>query len=140
MGITKTPPSPPFTNEPKPSRRKEIESALQNLPALGPAELRDFAVKLTYAAANGIIQLTSQELTALKTIAQKSIPDAPKQINLNAKVQTEQVILTWLNNNQKNLGDTNRRIRKQSVIESKVVTSLQGFAETFSTEEEEDGG
>ena len=138
-GITKAPLEPPFENEVKLARREEIKAALSSVPPLGPAELAEFAVKMNWAAANGLVQLTAQEHTALRTISQKCIPDAPKQINLNAKVQTEQVILQWLTVNDKLLESTNKRVKEQSAIELDSLTKLEGFKAAFNTEEEEDG-
>lgn len=141
MGITKQPLNPPFDNEPKLSRKEEIEVALEQVDNLSPAQLAEFAVKLNLAAANGVIQLTSQEHTALKTISQKCIPDAPKQINLNANIKTEQIILGWCETNTTLRDETNVRIKEQSAIELESLAGLDGFRDSFAItgEEESDG-
>ncbi len=144
MGITKeVKECPDFVrDEPgeKLTREQEISNTLSTLPDLSPEELARFALKMNYAVANGMLPpLTSQELATLRTISQKCIPDAPKQINLNASVKTEQVILTWLGSNTDLLAATKARVIEQSALEVEQLEGLGDFKANFTTGETEDG-
>lgn len=104
----------PFPDDDKTlDRAREITDALGKMPDLSPGHMASLVTKMNHAVALGVIALKPQELTSLKTLSQKYIPDAPKQINLNAEVRTEQVILTWLNGNQ----DALQAFQDQAVID-----------------------
>jgi len=113
-------------------RKAKIDSVLKEVNDLSQEELAMFATKMNYAAANGMLPtLNQQEQAALRTLSQKFIPEVPKQINLNAKVKTENVILGFLENNDRLLNNTKMRVIEQSAIEIEQLASLEDFAENF---------
>ena len=116
----------------KTDRVKEIESVLDNVPVMNQSQLQDFALKMNYAIATGQLpSITAAEAAALKTISAKCIQDAPKQINLDATVKSEQIIMSFLQDNDKLLEVTNKRILKQSTLELEQLSRLDGFAANF---------
>lgn len=82
------------------TRAKKIASAVEMVPDVSPDDLATICTKMNQVASLGMINFSPQELASLKTLSQKYIPDAPKQVNLNATVKTEQVIMGWLEGNQ----------------------------------------
>ena len=82
------------------SRAREITDAINKMPDLSADDMAALATKMNHAVALGAVTLTNKESASLKILSQKFIPDAPKQINLNAEIKTEQVILGWLDGNQ----------------------------------------
>ena len=108
-------------------RAAEIQTAIDFLPDLSPLEMADFVTKINHAVMLGLITLTSNQTNALKTLSSKCIPDAPKQINLQAEVKTEAVILNWLQDNE-SLRDS-ALARGQDQLNSITVLELEGAVE-----------
>ena len=103
-------------------RATEIQSALESLPDLSSADMAALATKVNQAVLMGQLTLKSNEAAALKTLSSKYIPDAPKQINLQAEVKTESVILGWLQDNDSLREGALRRGQEQ--LESITVLEL----------------
>ena len=89
--------NPVYTGNKKAQTTSDL---VQSLPDLPPSEMASLCTKMNQAVALGIITLNSTQLACLKTLSSKYIPDSPKQINLNAKVQSEQIILNYLESNE----------------------------------------
>lgn len=137
MGIEKNLEECPFDAE---TRQEQIQKTLDDVPDMSSEELAVFAVKMNFAIANGLMPtLTAQEQASLRTLSQKSIPDAPKQINLTATFKPEQVILRYLDTNQDKLALTEKRVEKQAALEIEQLDNLGDFAQNFKTGDEEDG-
>ncbi len=105
-------------------RAIEIQTALSSLPDLSSADMASLVTKMNQAVMMGQLVLTSNQTNALKTLSSKYIPDAPKQINLQAEVKTENIIFGWLENNQ-SLRDGALH-RAQESLNSITVLELEG--------------
>ena len=119
-------------------RKQSIDAVLGEVNDLSQDELATFATKMNYAAANGMLPiLNQQEQAALRTLSQKFIPEVPKQINLNAQVKTENVILGFLQNNDRLLSNTKMRVIEQSAIELDQLAKLEDFKGNFQVSAED---
>ena len=78
---------------------KKIENVLHALPDLSTEDMADFCIKMNQAIATGALVLKPTQVSSLKLLSTKFIPDAPRQINIDAHVKTETVILGWLETN-----------------------------------------
>lgn len=83
------------------STAEHISEVIEQLPDLSPVVLGELYEKINRAVTLGYITLTTQQTQCLRTLSQKFIPDSPKQLNVNAKVQSESIIVEWLNTNNK---------------------------------------
>lgn len=108
-------------------RATEIMTALDSLPDLSSSDMAALATKINQAVMMGQLTLKSNEAAALKTLSSKYIPDAPKQINLQANVKTENIIFGWLEDNE-SLRDSALH-RAQESLNSITVLELEGAVE-----------
>lgn len=105
-------------------RATEIQTALDSLPDLSSSDMAALATKVNQAVLMGQLTLKSNEAAALKTLSSKYIPDAPKQINLQAEVKTENIIFGWLEKNDSLRDSALHRARES--LSSITVLELEG--------------
>jgi len=122
----------PLPNNLKPSesvdREQEIEDALESVEDMTPESIGDLCKKLHLAALTKGFKLSKDEKESLKMLTQKCVPDAPKQINLDAKVRTESVILQFLEGNilakEHNLQSIQEHIDHEQLLNAQIIPAL----------------
>lgn len=109
MSSEKTIKQPPFKNDddddPDLTKSDVITKAIEGLPNLDPSAMGTLVTKINQAVVLDLIHLNAGQLSCLRQLSTKYIPDAPKQIHLKAEIKTENVILGWLRDNEEFLND-----------------------------------
>lgn len=118
----------PFKSTKTVSREEEIEAAVESINDLSLEEIGDLYIKLNRAAAEKGFVFTKPEADAIKLMSQKTIPDVPKKIELNAHVRTESVILQYLEINDRakenNYQNIDEHIEHEQAINARVIPAL----------------
>ena len=117
------------------SRAEQIKETISKVPDLTGEEMADFTVKMNHAIVLGEHKPTSVEAASLKLLSSKFIPDAPKQINLNASVRTETVILKYLETNDLKRAKIMDKAAEFREVEEAVTVAMPEFADSLRTEE-----
>lgn len=111
------------------TKSARIDVALDLVGDLTRREVEVLVTKLNVAVMRGFITLSSQESVSLKSLSTKFIPDAPKQLNIQAEVKTEQVILGWLDTNTDLSSAALRHAASLAPEQEQSYAMLEGFSE-----------
>lgn len=122
------------------SRPEQIEQALEEAKPLDRDEIAQLATMLNVLTATGKHVPTSAESQSLRSLTTKFIPDAPKEVHLKAEIKTEQVIMSWLEQNGELATLAEQRAISQSPIQDAHYEVLEGFAEEIRGEVVSNGG
>jgi len=112
-------------------RAEVIAQALEELPDLSRTEMGALVTKMNHAAMIGSVRLTSTEAHSLRILSQKFIPDAPKEIRLEATVKTEDVIIGYLRDSDRFLEDAKVQASSLEGAQEANYKLLTDFKETF---------
>lgn len=111
------------------SRQDQIQQVLDEEPLPDRIEIEELVTKLNIAIVKGKHTLKPAEAASLRLLSQKFIPDAPKEIKVEAKIKTEQVIMGWLARNGELEEVAELKALTMAPIQDAHYEVLEGFAE-----------
>lgn len=118
----------PYKAPPVISREEEIEEAIGKIDDIEPESISELCKKIHLAVIKHGFIITKDERESLKLLSMKTIPDAPKEIHIDARVRTETVILDFLNNNlnaqDQNFNRISENITHEIGINSQIIPAL----------------
>lgn len=118
----------PFKTPPAISREEEIEEAIGKIEDIEPESISELCKKIHLAVIKHGFIITKDERESLKLLSMKTIPDAPKEIHLDARVRTETTILNYLEHNklaqEQNFNRISENVEHEIDINSYIIPAL----------------